>query len=212
MSYTSDVRICVSTNGFKVLNDYVKNHTEYNIIDNAIILNGKDQVCFGWNSICWKEKYPEIEAVEDGIDYLQRNDYSYIYSKFGEKFDDQIECNYESVQREKNITLYYPEHLREFDDKATALNLMACTEKENDIRTLLKLFEKYDVYELETALAIHEFADKDYLNITDKEINKCYDIIQKEDDVITDYVKEAVYVVGNEITENKELDNSEMEM
>lgn len=40
MSYTSDVRICVSTNGFKVLNDYVKNHTENNIIDNAIIMNG----------------------------------------------------------------------------------------------------------------------------------------------------------------------------
>lgn len=106
----------------------------------------------------------------------------------------------------------YPEFIREFDDKATALNIMASNEKEDDIRTLLKLFEKYGVYELETALAIHEFTDRDYLNITDKEISKCYDIIQKEDDVINDYVKESIYAVGNEITENKEQDNPEMEM
>ena len=212
MSYKSDVRICVSINGFQLLNDYINEHSLDNIIDNAKVISGKDQVCLGWNSICWNEEYPEIEIMEDGIDYLRENDYSYIYFRVGEEYDDQVESNYQSIKRENNILLEYPEFIREFDDKATSVNIMASTEKEDDIRTLLKMFEKYGVYELETALAIYEFTDRNYLNITNKEINKCYDIIQKEDDVITDYVKESIYAVGNEITKNKEQDNPEMEM
>mgnify|MGYP007120296109 FL=1 len=45
------------------------------------------------------------------------------------------------------------------------------------IKSLLIMFNNKNVYEIETALAIYEFMDKDINSISDEEIFRLYDLI-----------------------------------
>ena len=58
------------------------------------------------------------------------------------------------------------------------------------IKSLLIMFNNQNVYEIETALAIYEFMDKDINSISDEEIFKVYDLIHSQDEIFDDYVKE----------------------
>ena len=60
------------------------------------------------------------------------------------------------------------------------------------IKSLLIMFNNKSVYEIETALAIYEFMDKDINRISDAEIFRVYDLIHSQDEIIDDYVKEEI--------------------
>lgn len=60
------------------------------------------------------------------------------------------------------------------------------------IKSLLIIFNNKSVYEIETALAIYEFMEKDVNSISDEEILKVYDLIHSQDEIFDDYVKEEI--------------------
>lgn len=60
------------------------------------------------------------------------------------------------------------------------------------IKRLLIMFNNKSVYEIETALAIYEFMEKDVNSISDEEILKVYDLIHSQDEIFDDYVKEEI--------------------
>lgn len=66
------------------------------------------------------------------------------------------------------------------------------------IRSLLIMFNNRSVYEIETALAIYEFIDKDVKDITDDEIFKTYNLIHSQDEIFNDYIKEEIIKIKEE--------------
>ena len=60
------------------------------------------------------------------------------------------------------------------------------------IKKLLIMFNNKSVYEIETALVIYEFMEKDVNSISDEEIFKVYDLIHSQDEIFDDYVKEEI--------------------
>lgn len=74
------------------------------------------------------------------------------------------------------------------------------------IRSLLIMFNNKSVYEIETALLIYEFMDKDMKNVSDTEINKVYKLVKSQDEIVDDYVKEQV----KEIEEENEKERNEV--
>lgn len=60
------------------------------------------------------------------------------------------------------------------------------------IRSLLIMFNKRSEYEIETALAIYEYMDKDIKDISNEEIFKVHQLIRSQDEVFNDYIKEEV--------------------
>lgn len=107
------------------------------------------------------------------------------------------------------ITIYRAEH---FD------LLFLIYRKDNDmntdyIRSLLIMFNNRSVYEIETALAIYEFMDKDAKNVSEEEILKVYDLIHSQDEIYNDYVKEEVIKIEKDYDRQKQLkeDNDKKE-
>lgn len=88
----------------------------------------------------------------------------------------------------------------------------AISEKNYNIRSFLDYFENKNVYELETALAIHEYLDKNGKEISDDNIDKIYDIICSEDDVFNEYLKEMVYNLNENLEQDMTESEEEMEM
>lgn len=66
------------------------------------------------------------------------------------------------------------------------------------IKSLLIMFNNKSVYEIETALAIYEFMEKDVNSISDEEILKVYDLIHSQDEIFDDYVKEEIQRIKEE--------------
>lgn len=60
------------------------------------------------------------------------------------------------------------------------------------IRTLIKIFENINIYDIETALLIYEYVDKDINEMSDEEINSIYEFIKSRDKVIDEYVAEKI--------------------
>ena len=81
------------------------------------------------------------------------------------------------------------------------------------IRSLLIMFNNKSVYEIETALAIYEFMDKDVKNVSEEEILKVYDLIHSQEEIYNDYVKEEVIKIENDYDSQKQLkeDNDKKE-
>lgn len=81
------------------------------------------------------------------------------------------------------------------------------------IRSLLIMFNNKSVYEIETALAIYEFMEKDVKNVSEEEILKVYDLIHSQDEIYNDYVKEEVIKIENDYDSQKQLkeDNDKKE-
>ena len=59
----------------------------------------------------------------------------------------------------------------------------------NKIRALIKVFENINVYDIETALLIYEYVDKDINEMTSEEINSIYEFVKSRDKVVDEYVK-----------------------
>lgn len=66
------------------------------------------------------------------------------------------------------------------------------------IRSLLIMFNNRSLYEIETALAIYEFMDKDVKDISDDEIYKVYNLIHSQDEIYNDYIKEEIIKIKEE--------------
>lgn len=122
MGYRSDIRIITSKKGFEKLKEFVenylkeKNHKEYNLLNQCDINEqGKGQYYIGWNSLKWYDGYPEVDAIMEGLDYLEENEYSYRYMIIGESYED-VEETYNNGEKDKDIYLEYPSMIREFDD------------------------------------------------------------------------------------------------
>lgn len=60
------------------------------------------------------------------------------------------------------------------------------------IRTLIKIFENINIYDIETALLIYEYVDKDINEMTSEEINSIYEFVKSRDKVIDEYVAEKI--------------------
>lgn len=128
MGYRSDVRIVTSEEGFKKLEQFVENYLkekkvdieEYNLLNSLDIRSqGKGQCYFGWNSIKWYDFCDEIkiDAIVAGLDYLEKNEYSYRYTIIGENLDDIEENSYDG--NKEDIYLEYPSVIRQFEDDYT---------------------------------------------------------------------------------------------
>lgn len=122
MGYRSDIRIITSKDGFEKLQEFVKNYLkehneDYNLLEECDIKEeGKKQCYFGWNYIKWYEHdYDEVNAIMQGLEHLQENDYSYRYMRIGEDREDYDDYDY-NADRESEPDLEYPCMYREFDD------------------------------------------------------------------------------------------------
>lgn len=76
----------------------------------------------------------------------------------------------------------------------------------NKIRALIKVFENINVYDIETALLIYEYVDKDINEMSDEEINSIYEFVKSRDKVVDEYVAEKIRNFGkkaNELEINK---------
>ena len=75
----------------------------------------------------------------------------------------------------------------------------------DNIKNWLHLFDNKNVYEIETALLLYEFLDKDVNDISNKEIMKAYEIVHSQDEVFDEYVKDSIKSI---VDQNKNLDIS----
>ena len=66
----------------------------------------------------------------------------------------------------------------------------------NKIRALIKVFENINVYDIETALLIYEYVDKDINEMTSEEINSIYEFVKSRDKVVDEYVAEKIRNFG----------------
>ena len=81
------------------------------------------------------------------------------------------------------------------------------------IRSLLIMFNNRSVYEIETALAIYEFFNKDIKDVTDKEIEDVYNLVRSQSEYVNDYLKENIYKIENRDSNNvKNSSNIEEEI
>lgn len=58
------------------------------------------------------------------------------------------------------------------------------------IRSLLNAFHNHSIYDIETALIIYEFSDKDIRYIEEEEMNRVYKLIKSQDEIIDEYIIE----------------------
>ena len=58
------------------------------------------------------------------------------------------------------------------------------------IRSLLNVFHNHSIYDIETALIIYEFSDEDSRYIKDEELNRVYELIKSQDEIIDEYIIE----------------------
>lgn len=212
MGYYSDVRIVVSNEGFKKLSEYVNGHTnDINLLNNCdVFIKGNNEICIGWNFFKWWDEFPEVKTVMEGLEILESEDYSYRFSRLG---GDAIEeFGYDSKNKERDNCLSYPNIEKYFNDEEISLEMGAISEKNYNIRSFLDYFKNKNVYELETALAIHEYLDKNGKEISDDNINKIYDIIRSEDDVFKEYVKEKIHDLNENLEQDMTESEEEMEM
>lgn len=73
------------------------------------------------------------------------------------------------------------------------------------IRSLLIMFNNRNVYEIETALAIYEYMNKDVKEISEEEISKVYDLIHSQDDIYDSYIKEEVIKIKEEYERQEQI-------
>ena len=71
----------------------------------------------------------------------------------------------------------------------------------NKIRALIKVFENINVYDIETALLIYEYVDKDINEMTSEEINSIYEFVKSRDKVVDEYVAEKIRNFGKKANE-----------
>lgn len=212
MGYYSDVRIVVSNEGFKKLSEYVNEHTnDINLLNNCdVFIKGNNEICIGWNFFKWWDEFPEVKTVMEGLEILENEDYSYRFSRLGGDAIEEFE--YDSKNKERDICLSYPNIEKYFNDEEISLEMGAVSEKNYNIRSFLDYFKNKNVYELETALAIHEYLDKNGKEISDDNINEIYDIIRFEDNVFKEYVKEKIYDLNENLEQDMTESEEEMEM
>ena len=73
------------------------------------------------------------------------------------------------------------------------------------IRSLLIMFNNRSEYEIETALAIYEYMDKDIKDVSEEEIFKVHELIHSQDEVFNDYIKEEVIKIKEESERQNKL-------
>ena len=73
------------------------------------------------------------------------------------------------------------------------------------IRSLLIMFNNRNVYEIETALAIYEYMNKDVKEISEEEISKVYDLIHSQNDIYDSYIKEEVIKIKEEYERQEQM-------
>jgi len=78
------------------------------------------------------------------------------------------------------------------------------------IKSLLIMFNNRSLYEIETALAIYEFMDKDVKDVSEEEILKVYDLIHSQDEIYNDYIREEVIKIEKEHDKKKQLDEEKL--
>ncbi|MBQ3020760.1 MAG: hypothetical protein IJD92_00885 [Bacilli bacterium] len=78
------------------------------------------------------------------------------------------------------------------------------------IRNLLIMFNNRSLYEIETALAIYEFMDKDVKDVSEDEIIKVYDLIHSQDEIYNDYIREEVVKIEKEHDRQKQLNEEKI--
>lgn len=107
MGYRSDVRIITSKKGYDKLRKHVEKYLkekndDSNLLEDADIrfVTSKG-VLIGWDSIKWYEwsNWPEIDSILSGLQELEKEDYSYRFSRIGEGIDDIDERYYDSKNR-----------------------------------------------------------------------------------------------------------------
>lgn len=131
MGYRSDVRIVTSKKGYreliKSISDYYKKNNvpkeyHFDLINNLDVnCENKFQKYFGWNSIKWYS-YPDVNAIEEGLQRLEEKDLSYRFAKLGEDYDDYEEYYHDS-NNEKEPVLEWPYVQRYFDDEEIIENI-----------------------------------------------------------------------------------------
>lgn len=125
MRYRSDIRIMTTRKGFAELKKYTdkylkdKEYTYGNLLDDLELNHEtKNAKYFGWNSLKWYdgcEGYEDVDAIMDGLEHLEKNNYSYRFSRMGEEFDDYEEKYFDSSKKEEQ-GLEYPFVTRDFAD------------------------------------------------------------------------------------------------
>ncbi len=122
MGYRSDIRIVVSNDGFEELKKFVKqylkeNDEDYNLLESLDVnKKGKNQYYLGWNSLKWYEgSYKDVDAIMEGLEHLEEQNYSYRYMRIGEDREDYDDRYFDS-ERKSEPYLEYPCMIREFDD------------------------------------------------------------------------------------------------
>lgn len=171
----------------------------------------------------------DFEKTSEPVSKYKQEFVNSQLKKIAEKFDLFYQCEYAKLEyelktrsqssdaiiekyKEKDICLSHPNIENYFNDEEISLEMGAVSEKHYNIRSFLDYFKNKNVYELETALAIHEYLDKNGKEISDDNIDKIYDIICFEDDVFKEYVKEKIYDLNENLEQDMTESEEEMEM
>lgn len=122
----SDVRIVISVEGFKMLEQFTQSYINKNENDSSIRNLLKDcfqhknhkQCYLGWNEYSNWDGYGDKNSkiIMEGLSFLEENNYSYRYYKLGEDKEDYDEHHFDS-EKEGEQNLEYPNITRKFDDK-----------------------------------------------------------------------------------------------
>lgn len=125
MGYRSDVRITVSNNGYKRLNNYVNDYLNKNpqsednfnlLTDPDIFKQSKQSTYLGWNYVKWYEdSFKDVDSIMYGLNKLKEDNLSFRFSRIGEDYTDYEEEIFDSDNKDEPY-LEYPSVVREFDD------------------------------------------------------------------------------------------------
>ena len=124
MAYKSDVRIITSKKGFDKLRKHVEKYLKEKNDDSNLLEDADIKfvtsigVLIGWDNIKWYEwsNWPEIDSILSGLQELEKEDYSYRFSKLGEGIDD-IDGRYYDSENREGENMPYIDIEREFNDE-----------------------------------------------------------------------------------------------
>lgn len=102
MGYYSNFRMLTTTEGRKVLEDYLKKCTAekdfsfFSYLDEDKTDKENGLSLFGCDDIKWYEDFPEVNNFINGMDYLKEKDIPYSFVRIGEELDD-VEYQYHKI-------------------------------------------------------------------------------------------------------------------
>lgn len=134
MENMANIRLAITKKGYYKVMEYLENYVinknierkdVFNLFENPDInYENKFQKYIGWNGLEWYDGFQDVEALDNALKYLEKEGYSYKFSKIGTYSNELQEygCNGNKDIKE-NFTLDSPIIKRKFNNYDYEMNL-----------------------------------------------------------------------------------------